>query len=151
MNPSKAVWNRNAGCRRAQRGFSLIELMIAVAVVAILAAVALPAYTEHIRKSRRADAQSFLAHVVARQQQFFLDQRAFAVNITNSPAAGGLGLSIPANVSAHYSISMAAVNTPPPTFTLTATPTGAQAAEPCGVLTITHTGAKTAAGTGNCW
>ena len=142
---------REPACARAPRGFTLTELMIVVAIVTLLATIALPAFTDHIRKGRRADAAAFLSDIVARQQQFLLDRRAYATSITDSPAAGGLGLTIPSNVSAHYSLSMVTVNDPPPSFTLTATPQGAQSSEPCGTLTITNAGVKTASGTGSCW
>lgn len=128
-----------------------MELMITVVIVAILAAVALPAYTDHIRKGRRADAQSLLADIVAKQQQFLLDRRAYATSVTEPPASGGLSIAIPGNVSAYYSISIETNNDPPPRFKLTATPQGEQAKERCGTLTIDNAGVKTASGTGHCW
>lgn len=136
---------------RSLRGFTLMELMIAVVIVAILAAVALPLYTDQIRKGRRADAQSLLADIVAKQQQFLLDRRAYATSVTDPPASGGLSITIPGNVSAYYSISIETSNDPPPSFKLTATPQGEQAKEKCGTLTIDNTGVKTASGTGHCW
>jgi type IV pilus assembly protein PilE len=135
---------------RRHDGFTLIEVMIVVTIVAILASIALPAYTEYVRKGRRAEAQSFLADVVARQQHFLLDRRAYATSITNSPAGGGLGLAIPANVATFYSVTIATSNSAPPSFTITATPQGAQASEACGALSITNAGSKSAAKTG-CW
>jgi type IV pilus assembly protein PilE len=128
-----------------------MELMIVVAIVSILAAVALPAYTDHVRKSRRAEAASFLSDVVARQQQFLLDRRAFATSVTASAGAGGLGLTVPANVASYYSISMTTDNNPPPSFTLSAAPQGDQTKEKCGTLTITNAGIKSVSGSGNCW
>jgi type IV pilus assembly protein PilE len=144
------------GAARRTAGFTLIELMIAVAVVAILAAVAYPSYVDYIRRSHRADAQSFLQEVAARQQQFLLDRRAFASNAdvealpTN--ADPGLGLTIPPNVKARYDIVNAPDNLAnPPVFVATATPKGSQAADPCGALSINQAGTKTKTGTGNCW
>ena len=64
------------------RGFTLIEVIITVAIVAILATVALPTYRDHIRKSRRAEAQAYLMAVAGRQQQFLLDTRGYAPNLT---------------------------------------------------------------------
>ena len=137
---------------RAVRGFTLIELMITVAIIAILAAVALPSYQDYVRKSRRADAQSFLSEVVARQQHFLVDRRAYAVSITDAPASNGLGVTIPANISSYYTVTMATNNgASPPSFTVTGTPTGSQASEKCGTLTINQSGTKTASGSGTCW
>ena len=135
-----------AGVRGRNRssGFTLIEMMIVVAVVAILAAVALPSYREYIRKSARAEAQAYLMALASRQQQFLLDTRAFATTSVNSVVAQ------PANVAAAYVVTMVTLPGPPPTFTLTATPTPAQASEKCGTLTLDQTGTKTAAVVG-CW
>ena len=98
------------------RGFTLIEVIIAMAIVAILVAVALPAYRDHMRKSRRAEAQAYLMAVASRQQQFLLDTRGYAPDLTT------VGIPAPANVSAAYDLAVAAVAGPPPSFRLTATP-----------------------------
>lgn len=124
------------------RGFTLIELMITVAIVAILAAIAYPGYQDHLRKSRRAEAQAFMMAVAARQQQFMVDTRAFAATVA------AVGIPVPSNVSAGYTVSMPAPGTS--TFTLTLTPTALQAAENCGTLSIDQNGTKTAA-TSGCW
>jgi len=128
------------------RGFTLIEVMITVAIVAILAGVALPSYREHVRKSRRAEAQAYLMALASRQQQFLLDRRSYATDVTT------IGLMAPANVAASYDVVVAAVVGPPPTFRLTATPkaTTDQIKERCGTLSIDNTGGKTAA-VGSCW
>jgi type IV pilus assembly protein PilE len=128
------------------RGFTLIEVIIAMAIVAILVAVALPSYREHMRKSRRAEAQAYLMAVASRQQQFLLDTRGYAPNLAT------VGLATPANVAAAYDLAVTAVAGPPPTFRLTATPksTTDQVKERCGTLAIDQTGAKTAA-VSTCW
>ncbi|MFP5398250.1 MAG: type IV pilin protein [Gammaproteobacteria bacterium] len=136
---------------KRSRGFTLIELMITVAIIAILAAVALPNFQDYVRKGRRADAQSFLLEVAARQQHFLVDRRAYSDSITKTPAEGGLGMTLPSNVDPHYTIALVADNAArPPAFTLTATPKGAQATEKCGEMTLNHAGAKTAKKAG-CW
>jgi len=122
-----------------QKGFTLIELMITVAVVGILTAIALPSYNSHLRKSRRADAQSALMNIASRQQQMLLDTRAYSNSLTST---------VPANVAANYSISVTVGTGVVPSFTAKATPTGGQAADQCGVLSIDQTGAKLPA---SCW
>lgn len=138
--------------RRPIAGFTLIELMITVAIIAILAAVAMPSYQDYVRKSRRADAQSFMQEVVARQQHFLVDRRAYGTSITGSTSTGGLGMTLPTNVSSFYTVTMATDNAAtPPSFTVTATPSGNQVYEKCGTLTIDQRGVKNASGSGTCW
>ena len=137
---SLPAWRHAVRCR----GFTLIELVIVVSIIAILAAVAYPAYLDQIRKSRRAEAQSFLLAVAARQQQFLLDTRAYAATIA------GVGVPVPAHVNTHYTLTVAVTDGPPPTYTVSAVPIAAQAYETCGTLSVNQAGAKTAS-TGGCW
>lgn len=60
-----------------ERGFTLIELMIVVAIVAILAAVGYPSYRDHVARSQRSQGQQFLADIAQRQEQFLLDRRQY--------------------------------------------------------------------------
>jgi len=130
----------------ARRGFTLVEMIIVVAIVAILVAVALPSYRDYVRKSRRAEAQAYLMAVAGRQTQFLVDTRAYAATLAT------INIAQPPNVAASYDVTLAAVAGPPPTFLLTAAPKPGtdQVSERCGTLTINQTGAKTAAVTG-CW
>lgn len=131
--------------RSRELGFSLIELMVVVAVVGILAAIALPSYRDHIKKSKRAEAQAYMMAVAARQQQFLVDTRAYG-KLADLIA----GLPIPSSVSSAYDITMPDPSGTSPAFTLTATPKTDQASDKCGTMTINQTGAKTAA-TSGCW
>lgn len=126
--------------RMKERGFTLIELMITVAVVGILAAVAYPSFQNAMTKNRRAAAQSYLADVAQREQQFLMDNRAYTDSTTTLKAA------VPADVSRYYTIAITAAASTPPAFTATATPisTGPQASD--GALSITHNGTKSPAG-----
>lgn len=126
------------------RGFTLIELMIAVAIVAILAVVAYPSYQEHVRRSNRAAAQSVMLDIAARQHQHLLDTRSYADSL------GTLGVTVPADVTRHYTIATVQEAGPPPGFRVTATPTGAQARDRCGTLGVDRAGQKTAA-SADCW
>jgi type IV pilus assembly protein PilE len=125
--------------RTKHRGFTLFELLITVALVAILAGVAYPSYQNAMVKSRRAAAQAFLADVAQRQQQYLLDNRSYAATATD------LKVAVPDDVSRYYDLAIAAPAATPPSFTATVTPKpGAQLAD--GALSIDSAGTKTPAG-----
>lgn len=127
---------------RLQRGFSLLELMIAVAVVAILAAIAYPSYQSHLISSRRASAQSHLMDIAQREQQYFLDTRSYASDLAT------LSMTTPSDVNSYYMITIA-ISSAPPTFTATATPVTGTLQASDGALSIDNTGTKTSSN--NSW
>ena len=115
--------------------------MIAVVVVGILVTIAFPSYQEHMRKTRRSAAQSFLVDVAARQQQYLIDARSYA---GGAGALGTLNLAVPADVSRFYTVTIdPAAPTLPPSYIITATPIAGSAQVQDGVLTLDQQGAKT--------
>ena len=120
-------------------GFSLIELMIVVAIIGILAAVAYPAYGRYMVKSHRATAQVHLMELAQAQSQRMADTRTYASSVTE------LGVPTPTAVSSKYTISITAEEGPPSSFIITATPVpgGSQVADRA--LTINSAGTRTPA------
>ncbi len=118
--------------------------MIAVAVIGILVAVALPSYREQVRRSVRSEAQAYMMSVAGRQQQFLVDTRAYAATLT------AVGVPVPASVTAGYTLTLTVPAVTPPTFSLSLVPTARQSGEKCGTLGINQIGTKTA-GSSGCW
>lgn len=129
-------------------GFTLIELMITVVIVAILMAIALPSYRQHVVRSSRAAVEAFMLEVANKQERYLLDKRTYAGSLT------ALGMSAGSGISSNYTVTVSSSSNAGLTYTITATPIGSQQASDteCGVLTLNQLGAKTAAGGGSrCW
>ena len=144
---------------RREAGFTLIEMMIVVVIVAILAAFAFPQYRDFVIRSNRAVAKSLLLQVADRQEQFFTDRKRYAADLTDLgyPAAAGFAVDTASNTVAAadadsiYQIALSDATAT--TFTLTATPVNGQAQDDeCATITLDEasTRGSTPAG-GDCW
>ena len=134
--------------QKAQHGFTLIEVMIVVAIVGILSAIAYPSYTEYIRRGHRADARAGLL-----QAQQWMERASTATGVypTALPAALAWDVTKPAFKDKRYDITLASPTggiaaDAGRTYTLTATPKGPQANDKCGNYTLNHTGERGANG-----
>ncbi len=115
-------------------GFTLIEMMITVALLSIVVVIALPSYQGTVRKANRASAQSFLLEAADREQHLFITSRRYADTIAK------LGLTVPKKVSDYYEIVITLEAGPPAGFLITANPIGSQTDD--GPLSIDRSGKK---------
>ena len=122
--------------KASRRGFTLIELMITVAIVAVLAAVVYPSYTSHVRKSNRTAGQAQMLDIANREQQFLLANRSYASKTQLTSA----GYVLPSQLTNLYTWDVTVGTSAVPTFTVTFTGIGTQASD--GALTYTSEGVK---------
>lgn len=142
---------------KPQQGFTLIEVMIVVAIIGVLAAIAYPSYQDSITKSHRAQAKSTLFEYA----QFM--ERNFSTTGDYAKKADGSAIALPSlqgavDLASHYDFALGTgtTATTATAFVVSATPKGAQATRDtkCGTLTLDQSGIKTESGTGtvkDCW
>jgi type IV pilus assembly protein PilE len=139
-----------APARKRRRGFTLIELMITVAIISVLAMVAVPAYFDSVRKSRRADAITALSQVSQAQERWRANNASYTANL------GSTGLNVPNPSSGYYTLQVTAASAA--SYSVTATAAGAQLKDTrCATLTLAASGGQftytsTPSGSSNqCW
>lgn len=136
------------------RGFTLIEIMVTVSILAIITAIAVPAYEKNAQKSRRADGIALLMDAAAREERFIIDNTATGYT-TTVVGSTGLGLTSANSQKGYYVLSIALGDSsavpPEPAFTLTATAQNGQENDVCKNLTLTSTGVRSATASSNCW
>lgn len=142
--------------KRLGRGFTLMEVMIAVAIVAILVAVALPAYEEQVRKSRRAEGKSALLKTIQLQERFYTASATATYSLDLGPlyglAAGAVVRSAedPADANGWYVLTADTTDCVPADLTacvrVVATPRAGFVDANCGTLTVNSRGVRTESG-----
>lgn len=98
---------KGAVCSRAQHGFTLIELMVVVAIIGFLAAIAIPAYTDYVTKGKVAEATSTLGDLKVKMEQYYQDNRTY-VGAPCAPANGAKYFSYSCDVQTATAFSLVA-------------------------------------------
>lgn len=145
--------------RRHQGGFTLIELMIVVAIVAILAAIAIPQYRKYIQKSNRATAKSALLDLARREETYYSTNNSYTLNLTSLGynSITNNQIQVPNSSSPTYTISFtlpASSGSSAASYTASAAPTGSQTGDGCGTYSVDYLGNQLPATTSDgssCW
>lgn len=125
---------------RLHRGFTLVELMVTIAIIGILATIAFPSYQQYVMRGNRAAAQAEMMDIASRQQQFLLADREYA----DLGKLNASGYALSSDVSAKYTLSIDVNNAAsPPRFTITMSPKGSQTDD--GELSLNSAGVKSPA------
>lgn len=136
---------------RAQKGFTLIELMVVVAIIGILAAIAYPSYQEHVLRTRRAAATGCLLELAQFMERYYTTNMGYVGSEGNRPVLPNTACRTELAGFYNFSLSGATASS----FDLQAVPQGPQAADTrCGTLGLDETGARSVSGTGqvaDCW
>src|SRR5450432_1910378 len=128
-------------------GFTLIELMITVAIVAILGMIAMASYSSQIQKSRRTDARSAVMDLAGREEKLFSTTNAYSGTPSDLGYGGALAVWPITVGSGYYQVSVALAN-PPTSYVITATAIGSQANDTkCTTLSVDQLGSQTSTGT----
>lgn len=137
---------------RVQRGFTLIELMIAIAIIGILVGIAVPTYQDSVRKSRRGQAKADLVQIAQGMERYYTEGNTYVG--ADLSKIWGPNLQSPSTGTSRYTISFQAAATAS-TFVLQAVPVAGagQDKDKCGTLTIDNVGRKTpnTSGKEDCW
>jgi type IV pilus assembly protein PilE len=128
---------------RADRGFTLMELMIVVVIIGILAAIAYPSYQQYARETKRSDAHAALLRIATLEEKFFSNNNSY----TTSTTALGYGANPAVSNEGFWAVTITSGNLAS-AYSLSAVPAGGHVDAACAAVTLTSAGLR---GPAACW
>lgn len=152
MNTTLLCFSRQSTHPMRMRGFSLIEVVIVIAILGLLVAIAYPSYLSYVTKTRRSEAKTALLDLQQRMERFFLDRNTYTTATIGSGNASTDVLPTNLTENGRYTLQISATSNTPPSYTIQAIPQGAD--PECGTFTLNGQGVRGITGTGTigaCW
>ena len=139
-------------------GFSLIELMVTLLIVAVLTTIALPIYLHEIRESRRTSARAAILDLAGREERYFSTHNTYTASAGDLGYSGNFPIGVPDANDPHYDLTVT-VGADGSSYSASAAPVGDQTADPCGTYTLDQLGQQgntngaplAAADSADCW
>lgn len=135
---------------KTESGFTLVELVIVMAILAIIAAIVVPSYQKYVERARRVEGREMLQRIASAQERFYTNRNRYTNDMTTN---AGLNLATTTSEGGYYAVTIL-VAADGQSYTLTATPQGTQTEDKCANLTVNNVGARGYSGddtNGKCW
>jgi type IV pilus assembly protein PilE len=142
--------NAQSTCRARTRGFSLIELIVVIAIAAVLLRIAIPSYLTYVEKARRPEAKTALLDLAAREERFYTQNNYYTADATLLGYASAFPVNLGGGPDYQLSVTAPGAGVKGTTYTLQAAAVNGQGSDSCGTFTLDNLGNQTPTTVG-CW